>query len=437
MSDDPWEELRHLPPGTRIELRDAQGTTWAGIALPRHDFSGERILPLKLASGYNVGVRIEPGARVLRREPGLPFAPERGEPTGSQGLSPPPAGGSPIALLTTGGTIASRIDYRTGGVRPVQTEEELRQLHPELAESGPVRIVPVMDRLSENIRPEDWTAIAGAVREAFAAGARGVVVSHGTDTLAYTAAALGFLLPRLPGPVVLVGAQRSPDRPSSDGRSNLQAAFRIARSEPLGEVVVVMHAGPGDDRFAVHRGTRVRKMHTTRRDAFHTVEGGPLGILEGGTVRWSESPRPPVDGTPPVVGGIDPRGRLLWIVPGLSSDLARRIAEGARGIVLAGTGLGHVPEDHLDWIADAIGAGVVVAMTSQCLGGAVDPYVYATGRALVRRGVAYLGDMLPETAYVKLLWALSMETTAEGVRRRLAEPVAGEMRDRRSLEGSP
>jgi glutamyl-tRNA(Gln) amidotransferase subunit D len=433
---DPWEALRALPMGQRVELTDPRGRSWTGTVVPRHELSGDRILPLKVASGYNVGVRIEPDFtfRLLEAE-------ARSDRSARAGAARAPRPGRVVAggvsLLTTGGTIASRVDYETGGVRPVAEEREILQFYPELEAGGPVHIVPVLDRLSEDLTPADWSLLADRVVEAFRGGARGVVIAHGTDTLGFTAAALSFLLVDLPGPVVLVGAQRSPDRPSSDGASNLAAAVRVAREGEFGEVVVVMHAGLSDETFAIHRGTGVRKMHSSRRDAFESRNAPPLGTLSSAGIRWTRRPRPSSTGPPRVDGPLDDRGGLLTFYPGLTVERAAAFTEGLRGLVLAGTGLGHVASPHLQWIRAAIARGVVVAMTTQCLEGNVDPFVYATGRELARAGVVYLGDLLPETAYAKLLWALGHGANAAQVEALLRADVAGEYAWRHLAGGSP
>jgi len=431
---DPWTELRRLPMGSRIEIHCADGHRWRGTLLPPHDLSGERVIQLKVDSGYNVGVRVGHRDRfhLLPAEPSGPTEPamSRGHPH----TAPHP--GRDVVLLTSGGTIASRVDYRTGGVRPVRDESEILAFYPDLDREGPVRVVPVLDRLSEDISPEDWILLARHVGEAFEGGARGVVIAHGTDTLAFTAAALSFLVESLPGPVVLVGAQRSPDRPSSDGPTNLAAAVRIARSADLGEVVVVMHDGLSDDRFAIHRGTRVRKMHSSRRDGFQSRNGPPLGYLDASGLTWNVAVRPP---SPPPVR-VDPRlnehGGLLWFYPGLPPERASAFVRGLRGVVLAGTGLGHVSAVHLPWIREAVERGVVVVMTTQCLEGDVDPFVYSTGRELLKAGVLYAGDLLPETAYVKLLWALARADGPEEVRRLIETDRAGEL-EPRHVAGAP
>jgi glutamyl-tRNA(Gln) amidotransferase subunit D len=424
---DPWPGLSSLPMGRRVEVTDAAGSVWRGTVVPRHGYGGERILQLKLASGYNVGLRVGQDFRYRLLEDSALAGPPG--PAVTSGTSPAPEGPW-VALLTTGGTIASRVDYETGGVRPVRGEEEVLRFYPELQRSGPVRIVPVFDRLSEELRPDDWIELGEKVVESFRSGARGIVISHGTDTLGFTAAALSFLLVNLPGPVVVVGAQRSPDRPSSDGASNLDAAVTVARDGRVGEVVVVMHAGLSDTRFAVHRGTWVRKMHSSRRDAFESRNGPPLGFVEAGQLTLEQSVRPPAEGPARCDGPLDGRAGLLWFYPGLAPEAAAAFARDLRGIVLAGTGLGHVSSAHLGWISDAVRRGVVVAMTTQCLAGSADPYVYATGRDLVRAGVLYLDDLLPETAYTKLAWALGHASDPEQVRALLRAPRAGEFVER-------
>jgi glutamyl-tRNA(Gln) amidotransferase subunit D len=424
---DPWPEISSLPMGSRIEVADATGSVWRGTVVPRHAFSGDRILQLKLSNGYNVGLRIGPEFtfRVLE---GSAAPPSPGP--GSSSAGTPPPDGAWVALLTTGGTIASRVDYETGGVRPVRGEAEILAFYPELQRSGRVHIVPVFDRLSEEFRPEDWAELGSHVVKSFEAGAAGVVIAHGTDTLGFTAAALSFLLVNLPGPVVLVGAQRSPDRPSSDGPPNLDAAVQVARDRRIGEVVVVMHAGPSDSRFAIHRGNWVRKMHSSRRDAFESRNGAALGSVEDGRVTIDQPVRPPSEGPPRCDLPIDTRAGLLWFYPGLPAERASAFVRDLRGIVLAGTGLGHVSSVHFDWIRDAVQRGVVVAMTTQCLAGRADPYVYSTGRELLGAGVLYLDDLLPETAYAKLVWALGHASTADGVRELLRTPRANEFLDR-------
>ncbi len=433
-----WRRLRRLPMGTELEITRTDGRVWRGLLVPPHEFSGERVIQLKLPSGYNVGLKLTPQDRIdvvgrVRRS--------RSRPARVEGTVPEPDTSRPaepwVALLTTGGTIASRVDYRTGGVKPVHDEREILSFFPALDAEGPVRVRTVFERFSEDIGVADWIALAQTVGESFSGGARGVVIAHGTDTLAFTAAALSFLIENPPGPVVLVGAQRSPDRPSSDGFTNLPAAIRLARSADLGEVVVVMHEGLSDSRFAIHRGTRVRKMHSSRRDAFQSRTSPPLGFVEGDRIVLGPEARRPAAAALKVGTRLDARGGLVYYYPGLTAPKLRGLARGQRGLILAGTGLGHIANLQIRWLRRAIAKGLVVGMTTQCLAGEVDPYVYSTGRELLRAGVTFLGDLLPETAYVKLLWALGQSEDPARVHELLLQDRVGEFGSRRPTEVSP
>lgn len=433
---DPLELVSSLPPGTEIAVTPPTGERWQGWLLPHDPMSGPRAIQLKLPSGYNVGVHLPVGSTMEVLPGPLWGEPERRSPTlGDPDSANPTSLKGAVVILTTGGTIASRVDYVTGGVNPVHGREAFESIHPGLTDGGPVALHEVFDVLSEDIGPSHWVTLAEEVKRAFEEGTRGVVVTHGTDTLAYTASALAFQLRDLPGPVVLVGAQRSIDRPSSDGVTNLLRAVRVARESDLGEVIVLLHAGPSDDRFAIHRGTRVRKMHSTRRDAFRSRNGAPLGILKE-EIEWGPPHRPRSGRSVRLLGGFDTSGVLLWAYPGLTERMAAAFVAGSRGVILAGTGMGHVSTTLVPWIRSEVRKGIVVAMTTQCLEGMVDPFVYSRGRELLDAGVLYLGDMLAETAYVKLCWALHQSSDPTIVKRLLAEDVAGEIGDSRPLMGT-
>lgn len=435
---DPLEELRSLPPGSHVAIQTPEGRRIEGWLLPSSAWSSSpsRVVKLKLASGYNVGVRVEAGS-TLTVLPGPPFGEEGRSPVGgeasSREMSSKRAGQGSVALLTTGGTIASRIDYVTGGVHPVHEPKNLDELYPGITAGGPLHVRSVAEILSEDMTHEVWVRLAEEVVLELRQGARGVVIAMGTDTLAYTASALAFQLRDLTGPVVLVGAQRSIDRPSSDGVDNILGAVRVAREADLGEVVVVMHGGPSDEHLAIHRGARVRKMHSTRRDAFRTLNGEPLGSLDAGGLHLHEGHRPRHAGPPRAETGFASTAELLWIYPGLPAEAAETCSTRAHGVVLAGTGMGHLAASHLPWIRRATERGVVVAMTTQCLEGEVDPFVYSRGRELLQAGVSYLGDLSPETAYVKLSWALARSKDPSEVRRLLLEDLCGEFDPKRSL----
>lgn len=405
------------------------GRSDEGVLMPRHAFSDPSVVILKLATGYNAGIVLDERAQIqlVRKGETKP----RPKPTH------PNAKGKPVvAVLGTGGTIASFVDYRTGAVHPAATAEELAFATPELFDFVDVRAEVVYQVFSEDLTPKNWLDLAQRAKAAFDAGARGVVIPHGTDTLAYTSAALSFLTRDLPGPIVLVGAQRSSDRPSSDAATNLIAACRVAAFADVGEVVVCMHAGSSDGRIAIHRGTRVRKNHTSRRDAFQTVNGRPLGFVEGDRIELSPEHRPRSGGPCRVFPKIAEDVAYVHSFPGLTGDQLERVVTG-RAAVLAGTGLGHVPRRTLEAVQRLTRKGVVLVMSSQCLWGRVDMNVYSTGRDLIQRGVVPADDMLPETAFAKLCWAVgNAKNMAEAASWFRADQV-GEVSPATSFEAPP
>src|SRR5581483_4727534 len=381
--------------GDEVEVRAADGRVWKGLVMEHHAFSAPHVLTLKLSSGYNVGVAVEGASlRLARKVPARERAPK----------STAARDGLPVvSILATGGTIASYVDYRTGAVHPVTSPEELASAVPELAHTASLRTRIVFSMFSEDLQPEHWQRIAREVKAEFDAGAHGVVVTHGTDTMQFTAAALSFFLHDLPGPVVLVGAQRSSDRPSSDASMNLHAAVAVAAGTRLGEVVVVMHGDTSDASCLIHRGTRVRKMHTSRRDAFQSLNALPLGRVD------FEANRPVVRLTEPHrhagKGPVRVDDAMIQSYPGLWPDHIESVV--LDGVVLVGTGLGHVAERTFPAMEKLQREGKFVVMASQCLSGRVNMNVYSTGRDLQRLGVIPAEDMLPEVAYVKAMWVLA------------------------------
>lgn len=410
--------------GDEVEVEDADGRTWRGLVMEHHAFSGEDVLTLKLGSGYNVGVRVAARTplRLVRSVARAAKAPRE----------PASAPGKPrVDILATGGTIASYVDYRTGAVHPVTRPEELASAVPEIVHVADVRTSIVFSMFSEDLQPEHWQKLAAEVKRSFDGGARGVVVTHGTDTMQFTAAALSFFLHDLPGPVVLVGAQRSSDRPSSDASLNLHAAVTVAAQADLGEVVVVMHEGTSDTRALIHRGTRVRKMHTSRRDAFQSINALPLGHVdvkpsEGEPrVTLTEPHRKPAAGPVRVDDAMNERVAMIQSYPGLWPDHIESVV--LDGVVLVGTGLGHVANRTFPAMEKLQKEGKYAFMASQCLNGRTNMNVYSTGRDLLRLGVIPCEDMLPEVAYVKAMWVLAHATTRDEVVRMFLTSVAGEI----------
>ncbi|WP_134670146.1 Glu-tRNA(Gln) amidotransferase subunit GatD [Halorussus marinus] len=409
-----------MNPGDRVRVERAD-QTYEGVLLPS---STAQNLVVKLDGGYNVGVDRD-AADVDVLETDVYDIDSGGADDGSAVEFDDDL--PTISLISTGGTIASTIDYRTGAVTAQFDAEDVLRAVPDLAGRANYRGRVVANILSENMTTDVWQDLARAVAEEIEAGADGVVVMHGTDTMQFTASALAFMLDT-PVPVVFTGSQRSADRPSSDNVMNAVCAVEAAKADAA-EVMVCMHASESDDVCALHRGTRVRKNHTSRRDAFETVGAEPLG-----TVAYGDDVEVAFDGEYAERGGTDlaiesaleSEVELLKFTPG-TDESALDVAEGKAGLVLEGTGLGHVHSDWVDRIAELVDDGTTVVMTSQCIEGRVCDRVYDTGRDLLDAGVVEGEDMLPGTAKVKLMWALAnSDDPAATVR----EPIAGEITDR-------
>lgn len=404
-------------PGDRVRITTADGAVFEGLLMPRTSFSDTDILILKLDNGYNIGVAatgaavklLEKGRRVTRELPKVPEDPKK--PT--------------IVLLGTGGTIASFVDYRTGGVTPATRPEELAAAAPDLFGFCNIRAEVLFNMFSEDMQPEHWSKIAERVAWHLNHGAHGVVIPHGTDTMSYTATALAFCLKDLTGPVVLVGSQRSSDRPSSDASMNLLAAARVAATTDIGEVVVVMHASSSDTDCAIHRGCRVRKMHTSRRDAFQSVNIPPLGRVAGDAVEVRGRYRKAGAGPTVCDAAWDEEVSMIMSYPGLWPEHIEDVV--LKATVIVGTGLGHIARRCLPGIQSVIQRGAHVVMASQAIHGAVNMNVYSTGRDLLQLGVLPAQDMTPEAAYIKMMWILGHTSDSAEVRRLFLTNLAGEM----------
>lgn len=406
------------------------GETYEGILIPRSEFGDEKHIVIKLKSGYNVGVLIDPTTQIEKVGAGA-------KPT----FMPPPLPEKRpdlprVSIISTGGTIASRVDYRTGGVRSALSASDLYSVVPELSGVAVVDAHVLFSLYSENIRAEHWSELAKTIAKHIDDGAAGVVVAHGTDTMGYTAAALSFALQSLPTPVVLVGSQRSSDRPSSDAAMNLLGAVRAASKAPFAEVVLAMHESISDTSVVFHRGTKVRKLHTSRRDTFQSVNATPLAKIDGEKITMLTEEYRKRDSTRKLVlkPDFDEKVAFIKFHPGFDPKVIDwYVDEGYRGIILEGTGLGHVSKYSFPAIQKAVRNNVIVAMASQCIWGRVNMNVYDTGRDLLAMGVIPLKDMLSETALVKLMWITgSLTKEPNEVRRLMLTNFAGEISPRSS-----
>lgn len=382
---------------------------------------------LKLDSGYNIGIDNE-------RIDSIDVIEEASQPSSTDAPEQDPDLPG-IHILHTGGTIASKVDYETGGVTNAYDVDELLNLFPELHDHAHITSTFLFNKSSEDLRFTDYNQIIEGVRKAIHDDPAGVIIAMGTDTMHYTAAALSFALQGLPCPVVLVGAQRSSDRPSSDAARNLLSAVSFINSEKTtyDGVAVCMHGDIEGNQAYIHRGTTVRKMHSSRRDAFKSINNTPLTTVDFEDYTVTDEVREPSTQdfeTKPF--DTDITIGLLKSRPGLQATEITQY-EDYDGLILEGTGLGHFPlqgSDENEAIAQGIAdlaATIPVAMTTQCIHGRINQQVYSHGRRLKDLGVLGHGlDIHPETAYVKLAWLLSHHNTTTA-RQLFQANLAGEL----------
>ncbi len=416
-----------------------EGKTIKGTILPRNKFAEDGWVDLKLKDGYNIGIELTPDTQieVLERKPPMEVKFEQKAPKKNKKLPD-------VMLLGTGGTIASRLDYATGGVIPAFEPGELFAAVPELSDICNLETEVVYKMFSEDMKPEYWLKMAKRVAEVANSGVNGIMIGHGTDTMAYTSAALSFLLNDLTVPVVVVGSQRSSDRPSSDAALNLVNAATVAANADLAEVVICMLGSTNHDYGLIHRGTRVRKMHSSVRHTFRTIGQTPLGYVQDGKIQFFEGDKT-ITHRPPksknkmetiAAYNIEEKVGLIYSYPGMPTDLVDYyVDKGYKGLVLAGTGLGHFPHDSFDSLQRAHEEGVHMVMTVQTLWGYTGMDVYETGREIQDLGVIPGKNMLPEVAVAKLAWLLGNYDDPQEIDKLIATNIKGEILPGEPLNG--
>ncbi|MBN1542518.1 Glu-tRNA(Gln) amidotransferase subunit GatD [candidate division KSB1 bacterium] len=410
----------------------AHGNRFTGIILPRSETSDDLHVVIKLRSGYNVGIAAESISDIQlqgRREAHY-HIPEKAFPVDPQKPR--------VKLLGTGGTIASRLDYRTGAVIPAFSPGELYGSVPELADLCNLETEKLYGVFSENMGPAQWRGTAEAIGREIEKGVQGIVIGHGTDTMHHTSAILSFMVQDSPVPIVMVGSQRSSDRPSSDAALNLIHSVKTAAESDIAEVMVCMFGPTSDVYGLLHRGTRVRKMHSSYRSTFRTIGDIPLAMVsrEKITPLRRDYRRRRHDKQVHINTAFEDKVSIVYYYPNMQPDIIDALIDnGYRGIVIAGTGLGHVNKPLYPVLRKAHEHGIAVYMTVQTLWGYVQMYVYETGREIMELGVVPAANMLPEVAYVKLGWALGQSSDLDQVREIMLTPVAGEITEREPANG--
>ena len=403
--------------------------SYTGILLDRSEDAEDGYLVIKLSSGYNIGVAIENTTAELIEKGDKPKIGY------DETEIPKDETKQNISIISTGGTVSSVIDYRTGAVHPAFTAQDLVKANPELLDYANYNVKALYNILSENMRPQYWVKAASEIANDISEGTDGIVIAHGTDTMHYTSAALSFML-KTPVPIIVTGAQRSSDRPSSDANINLSDSVIAAKSD-IAEVCVCMHGSLNDQYTYLHKGTKVRKMHTSRRDTFRSINAQPIAKIENKKVNINQNYTYTKRGTQELElnANIEEKVGFIKSFPGISEEFIEyHIDKGYKGMVIEGTGLGHVPNNLIDSFKRAKDENIPIIMTSQCLYGRVNMNVYSTGREILDTGVISGLDMTPETTYVKLCWALGQSSEYDEVKEIMHENIAGEFSKKSSIK---
>ncbi len=405
---------------------------FTGTVLPRAENDDDKHIVIKIPTGYNIGVDIR--TITSMKETGFKKAvykiPEKEFPV-TPGLPK-------VKLLGTGGTIASRLDYRTGAVIPAFTPGELYGAVPELADICNLETEKIFAVFSENMGPKQYVALSQAIGKEIEKGVDGIVIGHGTDTLHHTGAVLTFMCQNLPVPIILVGSQRSSDRPSSDAALNLMHAMTAAGTGDIAEVMVCMFGPTSDEYGLLHKGTRVRKMHSSYRSTFRTIGDVPVArVSRKGVIPIHQNyNKRRTDRKVNIFPYFSDEVTMLYYYPGIKPDVMDAMIDaGYRGIIIVGTGLGHVNKELYPALVRAKEKGVHVFMTVQTIWGYVHMFVYDTGRDMMAKGVIPAGNMLPEVAWVKLSWILGQTNDPQKVRQMMLTPVNDEITLREPYNG--
>ncbi len=395
--------------------------TYSGIIMPRYEHSDEKHVVLKLNSGYNVGLDLEKITKIEKISSSEKIVETEQKIEENPSLQK-------ILLLSTGGTIASKVDYRTGAVTPILTAEELNSSVPELAKMANIDTEVLFSEYSENIMPNHWLEIANKLAEFSESDYSGIIIAHGTDTMHYTSSFLSFALAGFPIPIVLVGSQRSSDRASSDAALNLIGATKFITEIKTNGVFVVMHQDENDNTIACHLGTRVRKNHTSKRGAFQTVGNVPAYIISEEKIlkNFSREFYKNQEFQPKI--NLDTKVALVKYHPGYDPKIIDQIIDsGYKGIIFEGTGLGHIGKIMYESVRKANEKGMFLGMTSQCIDGRVRMTVYESGRDLLNLGIIPLENMIPEVALVKAMWAFGTTQNVNDVKKIMLDNIASEI----------
>ncbi|MAG50325.1 Glu-tRNA(Gln) amidotransferase GatDE subunit D [archaeon] len=416
----------------KVSLKDK---TLEGVLMPS---VSKKTLFLKLKSGYNIGIDKNKIKKIKLVKKASKSRIKKEKLNVNKKLKN-------IAILHTGGTIASKVDYKTGGVNASFEPEDLIAMFPELKKIANIDSRIIRNMLSDDLRFKHFELIAKEIGVEAKKKVDGIIIGIGTDNLAVAASALSFILENINIPVILVGAQRSSDRGSSDAAVNLVSAAEFIRQSNFAGVAICMHEKPDDNDCSILPGCKTRKLHTSRRDAFRAVNEDIIAKVNFSTRKVHYISNFPVKNNKrklKVRSKLEEKVGLLKVHVNMNPKQIE-FFKGYKGLVIEGTGLGHMPIDTIDEytkihkrikeaLRKLIKNGTVVVMCSSCLFGRVNINVYAKGRDLQEMGVISGEDMLAETAFVKLAWLLANEK--KDVKAFIGENLRGEINKRVNLD---
>jgi glutamyl-tRNA(Gln) amidotransferase subunit D len=421
-------ELKTFNPGDKVSLT-TKSKVWKGMALESYDPS---IILLKLESGYNIGIRESEVLDAKLLEKSKETQKEKIELEKNKKLRN-------VAMIITGGTISSRLDPKTGGVISTDAEEILN-IAPEMKElCNVVKIEKPFMKWSENMSFLDWKKLAETCEKLLNdEEIDGIIITHGTDFLHYTSAALSFFIQNLNKPIALTYSQRSIDRGSTDAALNLICAAKYATSD-IAEVALIGHKNENDNSCLAMTGTKVRKLHTSRRDAFKNVNAGPIAEISEDKFEILREFNARSKNKTKLDAKYSDKVASIKITPGQDPAILEFYQNlDYKGIVLEITGIGQIPaqDAKFNWlpkIKKAIDKGMIICATPQTIFGRLNPNVYSAGRELQKTGIIFLEDMLTETAFVKLGWVLGHKTWAsnkEKIKQKMLENISNEFSDK-------
>jgi len=410
-----------VQPGDRIAVSTDKEKI-EGIYIDKPKLLKQDTIIVKLSNGYNIGIDNDKIKSIKVIEEYSPEKPKKKQIKFDSALPT-------VSVLSAGGTISSRIDYNTGGVIADYTAEDFVEMCPEIQAN--IKARKIMGIMSEDVTFEDIKKISEEIEKEIEK-VDGVVVTMGTDMLGYIASALSFAV-TAGKPVIITGAQKSIDRGSSDAFFNLACAVNAAAKWNGAEVAVCMHGTSSDNYCLLIRGTRARKMHSSRRDAFKSINENALAKVYGsGEIdAINNNHKKRSEEKTILKNKFEKNTALVYIYPEINPEVFKAY-EKYKGIILIGTGLGHIPQKVYSAIKSLIEKNIFVGMTTQCIHGRVSPSVYSALRNISALGVVYLEDMLPETAFIKLSWLLGCGE--KRIKEKMLENEKGELGNRLGYE---